>query len=107
MKPTGLLALTIPELRQLTGRQFLSILEGCSSFSRGKIYLHIVLLMACASVIFNTAMRLTEDWKVDFLGLLIGLLLPPNVYFHCLFNKRRPAIRQFIEEHWDEFRPEQ
>jgi|SRR6185503_18310566 len=107
MKPAGLLALTIPELRKLTGAQFLRIWEGCSSYSRAKIYLHIVLLMACASVIFNTAMRLTEDWKVDLLGLVVGLLVPPNVYFHFLFKDRRPAIRQFIEQNWEEFRPEQ
>jgi len=106
MKPAGLFALTIPELRRLTGAQLLKVWNACSPYSRSMIYLHIVLLMACASVIFNTAMRLSESFLLDLVGLIIGLFVPPNIYFHFIFNNRRAQIREFIQENWEEFKPE-
>ena len=106
MKLAGFFALTIPELRRLTGSQFMRVWSACSAYSRGKIYVHLVLLMACASVIFNTAMRLSESVLLDLVGLCIGLFVPPNIYFHYLFNNRRAQIREFIEENWEEFKPD-
>ena len=106
MKLAGLCAMTIPELRRMTGGQLFKVWGGCSPHSRQKIYLHVILLMACASVIFNAAMWLSESFFIDLLGLLVGCLVPPNIYFHLLFKDRRPAIRKFMEENWEEFRPE-
>ncbi|HXJ55620.1 MAG TPA: hypothetical protein VNU68_03050 [Verrucomicrobiae bacterium] len=106
MKLAGFFAFTIPELRRLNGAQLLKVWSGCTPFSRPKIYLHIVLLMACASVLFNTAMRLSESFLLDLVGLIIGLSVPPNIYFHFVFKDRRAAIREFIQENWDEFKPQ-
>ena len=105
MKLGGFLAMTIPELRKMTGAQLVKVWSGCSPHSRGKIYLHIVLLLACSSVIFNTVMRLSGSFWLDMIGLAIGLLLPPNIYFHFLFKDRRAENRQFMQENWEEFRP--
>jgi len=105
MKLGGLFAMTIPELRKTTGGQLMKVWGGCSPYSRGKIYLHAVLLLACSSAIFNTAMRLTDSFLLDMVGLVIGLLVPPNIYFHFVFKDRRGEIRQFMQENWEEFRP--
>jgi hypothetical protein len=40
---------------------------------------------------------------VDILGLVIGLTVPSNIYFYNVFTPRRAVIRQFIQEHWEEF----
>jgi Mn2+/Fe2+ NRAMP family transporter len=105
MKAGGIFACTIPELRQMTMTQLFKLWHGCSPYSRHMIYLHIVILLACASVIFNAAMRLSESFLLDMVGLAIGLLLPPNIYFNVIFKNRRTELRQFIEQNWDEFRP--
>jgi hypothetical protein len=105
MKAGGIFAFTVPELRTMSGAQLLRAWSNCSPYSRQAIYLHIVLLLACASVIFNTAMRLSDSLLLDLVGLTVGLLVPPNLYFQVVFRKRRAALRQFIEEHWEEFRP--
>jgi ABC-type uncharacterized transport system YnjBCD permease subunit len=106
MKLGAWLALTVPELRRMSGGQLLKVWTGCTPYSRNAIYLHIVLLMACASVIFNTAMRVSDSFFVDLIGLAIGLTLPPNIYFQQIFKRRRQELRQFIEANWEEFRPE-
>jgi hypothetical protein len=103
MKLAGLFACTIPELRKMTLNQLLRVWGGCSPYSQHVIYIHMVLLLACASAIFNAAMRLTDLFFFDMAGLCLGLLLPPNIYFHWLFKDRRPAIRQFIQENRDGF----
>jgi len=104
MKLAGLFACTIPELRSMTLAQLFKVWGGCAPFSQQAIYVHLVLLLACASVIFNAAMRLSDLFLIDMVGLCLGVFLPPNIYFHWLFKDRRPAIRQFIQEHWDHFR---
>lgn len=106
MKIAGLFALGIPELRRMTGPQLFKVWSACAPFSRNAIYLHMVLLLMCASGIFNSAMRLSDSFLLDLVGLVLGLLLPPNLYFLAVFKDRRPAIRQFIQENWEEFRPE-
>jgi hypothetical protein len=107
MKLGTLFAWSVPELRKLTGAQLLRVWEACTTFSRTKIYLHIILLMACCSLIFNLAMRVPGSTFVEFfvsaLGLAIGLTVPSGIYFYNVFTPRRAAIRRFIEEHWDEF----
>ena len=80
--------------------------QGGTDFSRPKIYLHCVLLLACSSIIFNTVMRLTGSMMVDLLGLLAGLTVPSNLYFAIVFNNRRAQLRQFMEENWETFRPD-
>ena len=103
MKMGTLFAWSVPELRRMTGGQLLEAWGTCSPFSRPKVYLHIILLMACCSAIFNFAMWLRGPIVVDLLGLVIGLTVPSNIYFYNVFTPRRAAIRQFIEEHWDQF----
>lgn len=89
----------------MSGGQLLKIWHACTPYSRNKIYIHVVLLLVCSSVIFNTAMRLSGSFIVDMIGLAIGLLIPPNLYFHYVFKERRAEIRRFVEENWEEFRP--
>lgn len=103
MKLGILFACLVPELRRMTGNQLLNAWIACSPYSRPKVYLHIILLMASCSLIFNIAMRLKGPIIVDILGLVIGLTVPSNIYFYNVFNSRRAALRQFIEEHWEEF----
>ena len=91
----------------MTGAQLLTVWSACTEYSRLKIYLHIILLMACCSLIFNLAMRVRGSTFVEFfvsmLGLVVGLTVPSNIYFYNVFTPRRATIRQFIEEHWEEF----
>jgi len=103
MKMGTFFAWSVPELRKMTGAQLLNVWSACTDYSRLKIYLHIILLMACCSTIFNFAMWLRGPFIVDVLGLAIGLIVPSNIYFYNVFTPRRAAIRQFIQEHWEEF----
>ena len=107
MKIGTLFAWSVPELRKLTGAQLLSVWSACTDYSRLKIYLHLILLMAVCSLIFNLAMWVRGSAFVEFfvsmLGLVIGLTVPSNIYFYNVFNPRRAAIRQFIEENRGEF----
>lgn len=103
MKMGTLFAWSVPELRKMTGSQLLRAWDACTEFSRLKIYVHIILLMACCSAIFNFAMWINVHFMVDLLGLILGLTVPSNIYFYNVFTPRRAAIRKFIEEHWDEF----
>lgn len=107
MKIGTLFAWSVPELRKMTGAQLLNIWSACTDYSRLKIYMHMILLMACCSAIFNLAMRVRGSTFIEFLvsmlGLIIGLTVPSNIYFYNVFTPRRAAIRQFIEEHWEEF----
>ncbi len=103
MKMGTLFACLVPELRKMSGAQLMNVWHSCTEHSRLKIYLHIILLMACCSAIFNLAMWLRGPILVDLLGLIIGIIVPANIYFYNVFTPRRAAIRKFIEEHWDEF----
>ena len=103
MKMGMLFAWSVPELRKMTGAQLLNVWSACTEYPRLKIYFHIILLMACCSAIFNFAMWLRGDLIVDMLGLFAGLIVPSNIYFYNVMNPRRAAIRQFIQENWEEF----
>ena len=87
----------------MTGAQLLNVWSACTEYPRLKIYFHIILLMACCSAIFNLAMWLRGDLIVDMLGLFAGLIIPSNIYFYNVMTPRRAAIRQFIQENWEEF----
>ena len=89
----------------MSGSQLLRAWQGGTGYSRNKIYLHCVILLVCSSAIFNTALRLTDSVFLDLLGLVLALTLPSNLYFPSVFSSRRPQLRQFIEENWEEFRP--
>ena len=103
MKMGMFFAWSVPELRKMTGAQLLSVWSACTEYPRLKIYLHIILLMAGCSAIFNLAMWLRGPFIVDMLGLIAGLIIPSNIYFYNVMNPRRAAIRQFIQENWEEF----
>ena len=103
MKMGMLFACLVPELRKMSGAQLMDVWHSCTAHSRLKIYLHIVLLMACCSAIFNFAMWLRGPIIVDLIGLIIGVTVPANIYFYNVFTPRRAAIRKFIEENWDNF----
>lgn len=103
MKIGTIFAGSVPELRKMSGAQLLQAWDACTDYSRLKIYLHIILLMVCCSVIFNFAMWLNISFLVELAGLVIGLTVPSNIYFYNVFTPRRAALRQFIEEHWEEF----
>jgi hypothetical protein len=103
MKMGTLFAWSVPELRKMTGTQLLNVWSACTEYSRLKIYLHIILLMACCSLIFNLAMWVRGPFILDLLGLVIGLTVPSNIYFYNVFTPRRAAVRQFIEENREEF----
>ena len=61
MKMGMLFACLVPELRKMSGAQLMDVWHSCTAHSRLKIYLHIVLLMACCSAIFNFAMWLRVE----------------------------------------------
>ena len=112
MKIGALYGWFVPELRNMNRSQFMKVWGGCTSYSRNAIYLHCVLLLACCSVIFNFSMKLTSSmfpeggffpFVLDLTGLLIGLTVPPNLYFAAILGGRRDQVRRFVEEHWDEF----
>jgi len=103
MKLPGLFAFSVPELKRMSWSQLMAVWTGCTGWSRDKVYLHMVLLLACCSVIFNLTMRLGGGLVVDLIGLVIGLTLPTNIYFAAVLGSRRPQIRKFIEEHWSDF----
>ena len=93
----------VPELRKLNGNQLMKVWGGCTSYSRNAIYLHIVLLLACCSLIFNFSMKVTGSIFLDMIALLFGLTVPPNLYFAAVLGSRREQVRRFVEEHWEEF----
>jgi hypothetical protein len=95
----------VPELRKMSGAQLMKAWQGGTGFSRNKIYLHCVILLVCSSAIFNTFLRLTDSVFLIFIGLVLAMTLPSNIYFPAIFSSRRPHLRQFIEENWEEFRP--
>ena len=68
MKISSLFAWFIPELRKKSGDQLLKIWSACSPYSRNMIYLHLVLLLACSSAIFNGVMAGGQT-KIVFGGL--------------------------------------
>ncbi|MEY2409371.1 MAG: hypothetical protein QOF48_2041 [Verrucomicrobiota bacterium] len=103
MKIAGLFAMSVPEVKRMTFAQLVSIWGGCTQWSRNKILFHLVLLLGCCSLIFNLTMRLGGGIFMDLAGLVLGLLLPANIYFGAVLGSRRPQIRRFIEEHWAEF----
>ena len=105
MKIAGLLACFVPEVKRMTWVQLLAVWGGCTGWSRNKIHLHLVLVLACCSVIFNLTLRLGGGILLDLFGLLVGLMVPANIYFAAVLGSRRPQIRKFIEENWAEFSP--
>jgi len=106
MKISTLFAAFVPELRKLSGAQLLKIWSACAPWSRNWIYLHLVLLLACCSVIFNLIIRVNASPFAMLFGLALGLTIPANIYFFFVFSGRRDALRQFILENWEEFRSE-
>ena len=103
MKIGALFGWFVPELRKMNGSQLLKVWRGCTSYSSNAIYFHIVLLLACCSVIFNLSMRYTGSIFIDLIALVFGLTVPPNLYFAAILGGRREQVRHFVEEHWDEF----
>jgi hypothetical protein len=103
MKIGALFGWFVPELRKMNGSQLLKVWGGCTPYSRNAIYFHVVLLLACCSVIFNLSMRFSDSIVLYFVALLFGLTVPPNFYFAAILGGRREQIRRFVEEHWDEF----
>lgn len=103
MKIAALFAFAVPEVKRMNWGQLLAVWTGCTGWSRDKVYLHLILLLACCSVIFNLTLRLGGGLLLDLLGLLVGLLVPANIYFAGVLGSRRTEIRKFIEDHWAEF----
>jgi len=98
-------AYLIPELRKLSGPKLLRIWTACAPWSQNWVYFHLVLLLACCSLIFNLTIRINASFAAMLFGLALGLAIPSNLYFFLVFNGRRGALRQYIEENWEEFRP--
>ena len=106
MKLGALLAWQVPELRSMSGALLVRAWEGGTGFSRNKIYVHLLLLLAASSVLFNLVRLLTASiWLELFILWPVALLLPVNLYFAAVLGGRRPQLRKFIEENWEEFRP--
>jgi hypothetical protein len=104
MKLSSLLAWPIPELRARTWPQLWAIWTNCLPYSVNIIYVHAVLLLCGCSVIFNLCLRLFDTtFAATLVGLPLGVLIPSNLYFYLVFKDRRAQVRQFVEEHPDEF----
>lgn len=103
MKISSLFAFPVPELRKRTLTQLFNLWVACAPYSRGIVYLHAVLLLATASVIFNAVLWFSNSYLLDLTGLAVGLTVPSNLYFGSVFNNRRRELQQYIKENWDEF----
>lgn len=103
MKIGMLFGWSVPELRRMNGGQLLDAWATVTGHSRMRVHLHVILLMACCSAIFNAAMWISDSFFIYFIGLLLGLTLPSGIYFYNVLNPHRAALRQYIEEHWNEF----
>ncbi len=106
MKISTFVAYFVPELRKLSGGQLMKIWGACAPYSQNWIYFHLVLLLVCCSIIFNVIIRLNASPLAMAFGLAAGLTIPANIYFFAVFNTRREALRQYIQENWEEFRPQ-
>ena len=88
--------------------QLLRAWSSSTGWSNNKIYLHLVLLLACSSVLFNLTLKVLGGSPFIYLPavavtFVLCLAMPLNIYFAAVFNSRRPQLRQFIEENWSEF----
>ena len=106
MRISTFFAYFVPELRRLSGAQLMRIWGACAPWSQNWVYLHLLLLLACCSLIFNLIISWSASPFAMAFGLAAGLTIPANVYFFAVFSNRRPALRQYIEENWEEFRPQ-
>ena len=106
MKISTFFAYLIPELRKLSGPQLLEIWSACAPCSQNWVYFHLVLLLACWSLIFNIVIRINASPLAMLFGLILGLAIPANIYFFIVFNDRRQVLRDHIEANWEEFKPE-
>lgn len=104
MKISSVIAFTVPEMRGKTWTQLVELWENCAGYSRTKVYVHIIILLCCCSVIFNAVLHFSDSVMMAMtFGLLLGLTVPPNLYFLAVFNRRRNQLRQYILDHWNEF----
>src|SRR5438094_73434 len=77
MKISTFFAAFVPELRKLSGAQLLKIWSACAPCSRNWVYLHLVLILACCSVIFNLTIRV----NASLFAMLFGLVnIPVGLY---------------------------
>ena len=104
MKISSFFAYFIPELRKLSGAQLMKIWGACAPCSQNWVYLHLVLVLVCCSLIFNLIIHVNASPLAMLFALLVGLTIPSNLYFLIVFNNRRQVLRQFIEENWEEFK---
>jgi hypothetical protein len=103
MKIGGLIARTVPELHRMNWSQLLRAWSAATGWTNNKIYIHLLLVLACSSALFNLVLKFMGGNPI-FVGLmfLLCLLLPVNIYFAIVFSNRRTQLRQFIEENWEE-----
>lgn len=106
MKISSFFAYFVPELRGRSGPQLMKIWSACAPCSQNWVYLHLLLLLACCSLIFNLIIHLNAAPLSMLFGLVLGLALPSNIYFYAAFSNRRQVLRQYIEQNWEEFKPE-
>lgn len=107
MKIGGLIARTVPEMHRMNWNQLLRAWGATTGWSNNKIYLHLLLVLACSSVMFNLVLKFMGGSPFIYFPavavmFLVCLLLPVNIYFAAVFSSRRPQLRQFIEENWEE-----
>ena len=84
----------------------MKIWSACAPCSKNWVYLHLLIILACCSVIFNLTIRVNASLLAMLFGLALGATIPANIYFFTVFNSRRQVLRKYIEENWEEFRPE-
>ncbi len=82
----------------------MKIWGACAPCSQNWVYLHLVLVLTCCSLIFNLIIHMNASPLAMLFALLVGLTIPSNLYFLLVFNNRRQVLRQFIEENWEEFK---
>src|SRR5438445_7689936 len=101
MKISTFFACLVPELRKLSGPQLMKIWAACAPCSKNWVYLHLLVILACCSLIFNLIQN--GSLVSILIGLLAGLTIPANIYFFAVFNNRRQMLRQYLEANWEEF----
>src|SRR5580765_5594793 len=73
MKISSFFAYFVPELRGHSGPQLMKIWSACAPCSQNWVYLHLLLLLACCSLIFNLIIHLNAAPLSMLVGLLLGL----------------------------------
>ncbi len=92
MKIGGLMARTVPELHRMNWNQLLRAWSASTGWSNNKIYLHLLLVLACSSVLFNLSLRALGG------SLFIYLPMVALAFLLCLLLPAEHLLRRGLQQ---------